>query len=193
MRPDVGVAVRSYPGELVCGDLACVRGGGARLFALLLDATGHGSRANEIVSRVERWFNTVSLTDPAALLTELHALLRGTDGGACGVARLDLHDGRLCYAAVGNVAARLWGSRDLRLVSRDGTIGLRFRPPKLQQVHMSPGDVLILHSDGVGTRFGADELPELYTGAAQSIAVALVERFGKSHDDASCLVVRRPK
>jgi hypothetical protein len=47
-----------------------------------------------------------------------------------------------------------------------------------------------MHSDGISERFDAKVLPELSFASAAAIAALLLSRYGKQHDDASCLVAK---
>ena len=56
---------------------------------------------------------------------------------------------------------------------------------------MSVGDLLVLHSDGITSRFEAGEYPQLAADDPATAARELVRRFGRSYDDAACIVARR--
>jgi hypothetical protein len=47
-----------------------------------------------------------------------------------------------------------------------------------------------MYSDGISDRFRADDYPQLGYQRAKMVAENLLARFGKQHDDASCVVVR---
>jgi len=190
LRCEVAVLCRPCAGHVAGGDLACWRQVGDVVFVLTLDATGHGVQARRVAELAEHAFGETTSFEPAGFLTALDVRLRGTLGAAAAVARIDLAAARLGYAGVGNVSARLWGQVDSELVNRDGMLGQRFRSPRVQQLDLRPRDVLVMHSDGVSQRYTRESLPELHTGAAQTVAARLIERYGKQHDDAGCAVVR---
>ncbi len=52
---------------------------------------------------------------------------------------------------------------------------------------LAAGDLLVLMTDGISTRFDLADLAHL---EPQPLADALVLRHHKEHDDASCLVAR---
>lgn len=190
LRFDVATRVRPCAGEVVSGDLVSWKQVGDSTFVLTLDATGHGREAHRVAEVAERTFGAANLTDPAEFLLLLDEALRGSRGAAAAVARLDGAERSLSYAAVGNISGRLVGRADYHLVCRDGTLGQRFRSPKLQTCELRPQDLLVMHSDGISARFSTETFADLHTGQAQSVAAQLLERFGKMHDDASCAVVR---
>ena len=190
LRFDVATRVRPCAGEIVSGDLVCWKQLGDSTFVLTLDATGHGREARRVAEIAERMFGSATLDDPAEFLLLLDEALRSSRGAAAAVARLDGAARCLSYAAVGNISGRLLGSGDSQLVCRDGTLGQRFRSPKLQTFELRPQDLLVMHSDGISARFSVETFPDLHTGQAQSVAAQLLERFGKMYDDAGCAVVR---
>ena len=57
-------------------------------------------------------------------------------------------------------------------------------------MQLSDGDVVVMYTDGVKTHFSASEYPLLLTETPQKVAAKIVQRFGKAHDGASCLVMR---
>lgn len=190
LRFEVATRVRPCAGEVVSGDLVCWKLVGASAFVFVLDATGHGKEAQRVAVLAERAFNLASLDDPVAFLVLLDENLRGTRGAAAALARLDASERRLSYAGIGNVSGRLFGARDSHLVCREGTLGQRFRTPKLQSLELGPQDLLVMHSDGISARFSAENFADLQAGQVNTVAAQLLERFGKMYDDAGCAVVR---
>ncbi len=64
------------------------------------------------------------------------------------------------------------------------------RSPQQQNLNLGPSDVVLLYTDGVSDRFEVDQYPQLLYESAMSIARTVVQRFGKAHDDATCLALR---
>lgn len=190
LRFEVVARARPCAGEFVSGDVVCSRVIGERSFVLVLDATGHGREAHRIAELALRSFQSAELHDPAAVLTLLDATLRGSRGAVAAVACLDSTERLLSYAAIGNISGRLIGQGDSPLNGRDGSLGQHFRVPKVQTLELQPGDLLVMHSDGISARFSRETFPELATGKTPYLAAQLLERFGKFYDDASCALVR---
>ena len=190
---DVALCVRPKLGEVVCGDAAfrVDRQGG--LLLLVVDGTGHGPEARDAAARVEDTVRASSATEPAILLDLLDRALRGYVGAAAGVVRIDASGRHLVYAGIGNVSARVVGTKEVRLVNRDGMLGQRFRTPREQHIELQPTDAIVMHSDGISEHFDSGSLPELAWAPAARVAALLLSRFGKRHDDASCLVARTPR
>jgi len=183
------------PGQSVSGDAVVFRPLPSRqLIVTVLDASGHGPRAHDLVTRLAALVADHPNPDLVPLLEALHLACRGTPGAAAGVARIDAVAGMLGYAGVGNVRALLLGpAADERAwsgVSRDGVLGDRFPTPFVQQARLSPGQVLLLYSDGVSEtlRSFRGSLPGV--GEAAALARQVVSQCGRGIDDAACAAVR---
>lgn len=190
-----GAEIRPYPGQRQSGDAAAFLPlTNGRLLAVMLDASGHGPRANELVTRLLAVVQRQASGEIPLLLEALHGACRGTSGAAAGAAVIDPVARTLSYAGVGNVRARLVGPANGQQawsgVSRDGVLGDRFPTPFVQQQLISEGQVLLLYSDGVSEslRSFRGSLP----GASQAAALAwqVVDQCGRTTDDAACAVVR---
>ncbi|WP_200304126.1 ATP-binding SpoIIE family protein phosphatase [Streptomyces adelaidensis] len=122
---------------------------------MLADGLGHGPAAARASSAaVEQLCRTPELP-PAQLLRRLEDALRDTRGAAIAVARLDVTAGRLLFAGVGNIGARLRDGTGWRaLLSRPGIVGAH-RAARLPQHEVAWADdcLLVLHSDGLPSRW----------------------------------------
>ena len=159
--PDPSAPVRAggmnvpLAGAAFSGDAwACVRTDD-HVSLLLADGLGHGEAAAKAsgaaVDQLHRWAHL----PPADLLGQLHTALRDTRGAAVAVARLDLAAGRLGFAGIGNVGARLLTGDTWRpLLSHPGIVGVH-RPARLPhcRVPWTADSLLVLHSDGLPSRW----------------------------------------
>jgi phosphoserine phosphatase RsbX len=173
-----------------CGDTGFVREYDGEVFLALVDALGHGRLAHEIALRAEDYLTRNYRESLTMILQGLHTFLQGSGGAVAACGRLALATGELKYAAVGNITVRVLGPHATRFVARDGILGYSICSPREETFQLSPGDVLVMYSDGVQEHFDAWECASLLGGSAQSIAANLLRRFGKNTDDASCLVLR---
>jgi anti-sigma regulatory factor (Ser/Thr protein kinase) len=144
-----------YGGAEYSGDAwTCVRAG-ERVTLMLADGLGHGPEAarasSAAVAALHRWAHL----SPADALRRLHEALRGTRGAAVALAQLDLRAGRLTFAGIGNVGARLRADGTWRhLLSRPGIVGVH-RPTTLreEEAGWAADRLLILHTDGLPSRW----------------------------------------
>lgn len=182
--------VRPYPGEKVSGDAAFVLHRDDRMLVVVCDGLGHGRSAHEASQIITSWVGAQSSTDVADLAAGLHTKLRGTIGAAIGIGCISHSDKAVRFVGVGNTVARILGKRTRTLISRPGTLGIAMRSIHVQSDTLEVGDVLILHSDGVSSSFGLKDYPGLLAEKPEIASTEIVRRFGKYHDDASCIVVK---
>jgi len=185
-----GSTVRPYPGQPVSGDAVVIRPLDDGLFVAIVDVLGHGPEAHELALDIDAFLSRHASRDVPGLMKRLHEHLRGTRGAAAGLCAIDSDAGRALYTGTGNTVIRRVGSADTRLVSQDGVLGQRIRTPNPQTLQLEAGDLLLLYTDGVKDRFGADDYPGLLHHAAKDVSRTVVGRFSKGYDDAACIAVR---
>ncbi|CAM3859821.1 SpoIIE family protein phosphatase [Roseateles saccharophilus] len=195
LQMSCGRETRPCLGQPISGDAIVFRQiTSGQLLVAMIDASGHGPRANDLVMRLVALVEGHPRPDIVPLLEALHQACRNTAGAAAGVARIDPVAHLLRYAGVGNVRAHLLGpgsgERAWAGVSRNGVLGDRFPTPFVQQVRLSPGQVLLLCSDGVSESLGGFRGGLPGTSDAPALAHQVVSQCGQALDDAACAVVR---
>nr|WP_244207024.1 ATP-binding SpoIIE family protein phosphatase [Streptomyces swartbergensis] len=144
-----------YGGAEYSGDAWAWVRSGDRLTLMLADGLGHGPEAarasSAAVAALHRWAHL----SPAESLQRLHDALKGTRGAAVALAQLDVRAGRLRFAGIGNVGARLRTDGTWRpLLSRPGIVGVH-RPATLreEEADWAADRLLVLHTDGLPSRW----------------------------------------
>ena len=185
--------VRPCPGEAVSGDAVFVSQRGQGLLACIVDVLGHGPEASDLAQRIEAFLETQDGSDVAELMSRMHEEFRGSRGAAVGLCWLAPESATLIYTGTGNTALRRFSrTSDERLVSQDGVVGQNMRTPRPADLSLDAGDLIVLYTDGIQDRFSADLYPGITYQAPREVAHRLIERFGKDHDDAACIVMRLP-
>jgi anti-sigma regulatory factor (Ser/Thr protein kinase) len=181
----------ALPGETACGDKWAMRWEPQAMTVVISDGLGHGPAAAEAA---EAAINVVAAHRdrlPTELMTLMHDALRHTRGAAVAVARVELEAARVRYCGVGNISASiLAGERGRHLVSQNGTLGRH--APRIQEfTYAWPADgLLVLHSDGIGTRWRLQDYLGLSARHPSLIAGVLYRDHRRGRDDASALVVQ---
>ena len=184
----VATAARAYPGEVVSGDASRVdrEGGGWRI--AVIDGLGHGEGAAEAASAALAALSSHPGLDPAAALRQCHQALHGTRGAAIGVASIDPAEGRLVFAGVGNVEARLWhAGQEKHVSSARGIVGVILPNIRPEELALAEGWRLVMHTDGVSSRFNLAELAER-DADPQTLADAILSGWTRTSDDAAVVV-----
>jgi anti-sigma regulatory factor (Ser/Thr protein kinase) len=189
-RWQTGAVSLPLPGEDECGDGWQMVEQGAALVLLVADGLGHGPDA----ARASSAAMDVAVNHPAQLpgqmMESAHAALRGTRGAAVAIARVDT-DGSLRFAGIGNIAACVFEPQGRRhLLSHNGIVGSNMR--KVQEF-VQPwigGSTIVMHSDGIGTRWDLEQYPGLADRHPALIAAVLYRDFTRGRDDVTVVIVR---
>jgi anti-sigma regulatory factor (Ser/Thr protein kinase) len=181
---------RPCVGQHVSGDLAVVETRDKQIMLAVVDGLGHGPEAHQVSMRIRDYLISHWSEDVVGTMRKLHDKLRGSIGAVVGMAVIDTHSGLVRYTGIGNTAYRVFGSRNVRMVSTAGNLGHQIRSPQVQTHTLTEDDVIVMYSDGIKDRFDLEDYPQLRYQKADTIARNIVDRFSKPHDDAICLVLR---
>jgi anti-sigma regulatory factor (Ser/Thr protein kinase) len=112
-----------------------------------------------------------------------------TRGGAIGVVQVDGQVAR--FAGLGNITATLLTDGGRRnMLSVPGIAGHQARTIRQFEYEVAPGTAVILHSDGISSRWNAAMLPGLASRDPLVIAAAVLAEAGTHRDDAGILVLK---
>jgi anti-sigma regulatory factor (Ser/Thr protein kinase) len=186
-----GGACSPYPGELACGDAWAVTDAPGGPTVLLADGTGHGIEAARAANTAVDILRQHTEEPCAALLLRVHHALMPTRGAAVAIARIDTAAQVIRYAGIGNISGTaVAGSGLCRMVSYNGIAG-HLTPRVREFVYPCAGNpLLILHSDGVSTRWDLAAYPGLTTQHPSLVASVLLRDFRRGRDDASVAALR---
>jgi anti-sigma regulatory factor (Ser/Thr protein kinase) len=179
------------PRETVSGDAWDIRIEDGEATVIVADGLGHGPVAAEAAAEAMKVFSTAR-GSPAAILERAHPLMRSTRGAAVSVAALDAGAGTIVYAGAGNICGRvISGVEDRSLLSQHGTLGVQVR--KLQDVAYDWPDhaIVVLHSDGLATRWSLRDVGGLLQCDPAVIAGWLLREHTRGHDDVTVVVLKR--
>ena len=185
--------IRPISGENECGDnFGAVHTGGTTT-GVLCDGLGHGplaaSAAAVAVAAVIVAVLADPRTEPAALVERAHRRMGHTRGGAIGVVQLTGETAR--FSGLGNITATLLvGGTRRNMLSVPGIAGHQARTIRQYEYDVAPGTSVILHSDGISSRWEAAALPGLGARDPLVIAAAVLAEAGSHRDDAGVLVLR---
>jgi anti-sigma regulatory factor (Ser/Thr protein kinase) len=186
----VGALAVPMRGETECGDGVEIVRAGSRLVVLVVDGLGHGSGAAAASHAAIAAFRKHAAESPKAQMTRIHEALRGTRGAAASIAELDRERRLVRFAGVGNVAGAVVGDGTSRsAVSHHGTLGHEVRRIGEFEYAWPPGALVVLHSDGIGTRWTLDAYPGLARRHPMLTAGTLFRDFARGRDDATVVVV----
>lgn len=177
--------------ETACGDAWHLTVQGARIVVTLIDGLGHGISATEAAQAGVATAARVGVDSATRLIEQVHAGMSGTRGGAAAVARIDFASGGMEFAGIGNIAASVHGDEQTHgLASHAGIVGVQFRKVQAFPLHVTPGTLLIMHSDGLQGRWNLRDYPGLVRRHPALVAAILQRDFDRGRDDASIVTLR---
>lgn len=189
---EIGAICVAMPGEEIAGDdwrLAEVPGAAVLMVA---DGLGHGLEAFRASRAATDLLEHPDYATTRDLLDDAHGALRSTRGAAISVAMLDLANGRLRFAGVGNVSGSV---RDAtirkQLITHNGIVGHNLRRQQELEVDLPEQSLLILHSDGLSTQWTLEEFPGIEARHPAVIAAMIYKEHWRRRDDVTVVVLRR--
>jgi anti-sigma regulatory factor (Ser/Thr protein kinase) len=187
----IGAAVAPYPGELVSGDAWAFSEPAEGTTVMLADGAGHGIEAARAAETAVKTFLANANEPCVEVVEQMHRAMMPTRGGAVAVARFDAAARKLRYVGVGNIAAILVCDGVARhLVSHNGTAG--HLTPRIREFtyDFTGNPLVILHSDGLTSRWDLSAYPGLASQHPSLIAGILLRDHRRGRDDASVVAIR---
>ena len=185
-----GMAV-PYPGEQVCGDAWAYHDSPERMLTMIVDGLGHGWAAAEAAQEAIATFHARIQCTPGEILSYMHDALRKTRGAVAGIAEIRPKQRMVTFVGIGNITAVLLSPvKSQSLMSHNGTLGSI--ASRIQAFHFEwkPDSLLILHSDGLQTRWDLSNYAGLLSRHPAIIGALLLRDFRRQRDDASVVVVK---
>ena len=192
---DWAVAGRAHPEQAESGDRYVVAPFASGVLLGAIDGLGHGAEA-AAAARAAVTLLEEHRADPVVdLVQRCHTALAATRGVVMSLASFDALDRSLSWIAVGNVEGIVLRADPAAspsrqtLLLRGGVVG--YHVPELQAstLPVSPGDTLVLATDGIRGDFGLRLDPG---NTPRKIADRILAEHGDTPDDALVLVVRFP-
>jgi anti-sigma regulatory factor (Ser/Thr protein kinase) len=180
------------PGEVVSGDAWRVAESDGNLAILIADGLGHGPLAAEAADRAAAAFDEDPFKDgPGDFCDRAHRVLSGSRGAALACAHLS-SSGRVTYAGVGNISGSIVAAQQSKgLSSQNGTAGAQMRRAQSFVYELPDRGVLVMHSDGLTSRWTLNDYPGLVSRHAAVIAGVLHRDYLRGKDDATVVVIRK--
>lgn len=185
----IGLVHNPVLGEAHAGDEYVVIDRGDYVLIAVADGLGHGPEARDAACKAVREIERHAERTPQALVELCHTALRGTRGAVLAIVRIDRAQRTLTHSGLGNIESRILGVEKVRRpVTLNGIVGHSARKFRQETFPFEPGDMLIMHSDGISDRF--DLSPASRSRDPQMLANQLVQQYGHAHDDQIMLIVR---
>jgi len=188
---EFGAISIALAGETECGDDWRIVDGGQAVGLLVVDGLGHGTLAAEASHAAATAFCDRPFDEPSQTMERLHRAASGTRGAAAACAVLHVSELKVTYAGVGNICGRvLTPELSTGMVSHNGTLGVQVLRTQQFEYDWPPDSRVVMHSDGLMTRWTLAEYPGLYLRQCATIAAVLYRDYGRKRDDITVLVAK---
>ena len=185
-----GVSQHSLHHDPACGDAWHLAIAPGRFAVMMADGLGHGSDAERAARAGEEVFAQNAFLEATVLFNDMHIGMTGSRGGAMAVAQYDATADSLRFTGVGNIGASLIGPGKSRgLASHPGIVGVQFRKAQPFDYAEVSGQLLILYSDGLQSRWNLADYPGLSHRHPALIAAILHRDFCRGRDDVTVFVI----
>lgn len=189
---DVRSLVVAKPGEQVSGDGAAYVAKPNCLKIFLGDGLGHGVDAHAAVQQAIVSFTQSKDDNPIEQLRAMHTEVKKTRGLVGAIATYFFRDRKWHICGVGNIATRMQGNLLFKnCMSYNGIIGMNV-PNSMKELMVDHvrGQLLIMCSDGIKTRWDLQKYTGITRFDLSVIATAIYKDFGRKTDDMSVIVAR---
>lgn len=179
---------RPIPGEAESGDVHLVVPLADGVLLAAIDGLGHGREAAAAARLAADTLRARPALAPAEQIARCHAALKGTRGAAMLVVAVSVSAAIVRWAGVGNVEAWCIGpDKREAMISRAGVVGYQIATPVERSCALAPGDLLVLASDGISSRF-LDAISA--DGDVDQMASDVLSAHARPSDDALILIAR---
>ncbi|NUT77136.1 ATP-binding protein [Pseudomonas sp. C1C7] len=186
----IGISQHSLHNHPACGDVWHLAFDGPRISVLVIDGLGHGEEAERAALAGEKAFALAPFAAPVRAMEDMHLAMIGTRGGAVAIAQVDTAGDTLKFIGIGNIGASIVAPDKSRgLASHPGIVGGQYRKAQPFDYAQINGQLLIMYSDGLQSRWNLQDYPGLAHRHPAVIAAILHRDFCRGRDDVTVLVI----
>jgi anti-sigma regulatory factor (Ser/Thr protein kinase) len=188
---ECGVIMLPKEGETACGDNYHFFCRGNQLKFALSDGLGHGKNAAIAAEESLLAFRRNMVLPPNEQIKRIHEDIKRTRGAVMNITHIDLVSKQAVYCGVGNIASRIQSAAKYRsCISYNGIVGHSI-PTTLNNhvMQWNRHDLLVIHSDGLSSRWDLQKYPSVTLRDRSIIAAVLYKDFCRKTDDVTIAVI----
>jgi len=180
----------NYPGEKVCGDGYHIKYTAKGFQIFVGDGLGHGANAHEAVQIAIKAFRRSTESESTSILREIHEAVKKSRGLVATVACVDYKSETWNICGIGNINTRIYmGLENKTYTPYNGIIGHNIpRTLNSTVVPYLKHQIIVMHSDGLKTRWNLNDLSSIIKQCPGIIASSLYKDNMRGTDDATVLV-----
>ncbi len=159
---------------------------------LLVDGLGHGLLAARAADEAVRVFLERPNLGLVPLVQYMNGALRSTRGASLAITEINHTTNLIRHCGAGNISGVISEQNSNRsMISHNGTVGHELHSLHEFTYPWSPRALLIMHSDGLMSRWRLDAHPGLTVRHPSVIAGVLYRDYQRGKDDVTVLVARQ--
>jgi anti-sigma regulatory factor (Ser/Thr protein kinase) len=188
---EIGSMCIPIPSEYVCGDAWVAVESTSGINLMVADGLGHGPEAAEASNLAVKAMEEEPELNSNRLLQNCHGYMRGSRGGAVAISKINIKANELRYCGVGNIAGSIYSTEKRKhLISHNGIVGTNMLKTHEFIEKWSDDSILIMHSDGIGTKWGLENYKGLERCHSSVIAAVIHRDFTRGRDDSTIVVLK---
>ena len=186
-----GAATRTKPGMEHNGDAFIIKREDETMLVGVIDGLGHGQAAHRAAQQAHQYIKTHASQPLSRLFQGVERTCRNTRGVVMALARFDLTAEQATVGSVGNISIKVLNApKPMNVITPRGVLGGNAPQPAIREWDWDRAYTLIMHSDGVTTRWSRDDFAHLKDESATTAARELLQSLAEARDDATVLVVK---
>lgn len=191
---DIAAVMVPKKGETQCGDGWAFQKSGSNYVIAAIDGLGHGHEAHTATNLALQSFLD-SQNSPHLTLRNMHLALKKTRGAVASIATISLRENLVIHCGIGNISSRVISKESHKnLVSYNGTVGYVIPATFHDHQHVwNVSSFLVMHSDGIKSRWEASKYPNLENYSASMVAAIIYKDNARGNDDSLVVVAKRNK
>lgn len=189
---ELGVVQVNMPGEAQCGDGYAVKYAHGGVFFFLGDGLGHGDHAYDAVQAAITAFKACRERSLVSIFQYIHQEVKKTRGLVGTIAFLDFKTNKWSLCGIGNISTSIFTGLEVKnYTPYNGIIGLNIPRTLTESVfEVQKFQTLVMHSDGLRSRWNLSSLAGLLKHPSSIIAGTLFKEHARRTDDMSVLVAK---
>lgn len=191
-RIETGVVIVAKPGEEDCGDGYCFKPERNGITVLAADGLGHGPEAKAAVDKAKDAFNECKETEPVDIIRQMHPAVKKTRGLVATVAHYSFLEKKWLICGVGNISTKAYSPMQQKnYMCYNGIVGMTIpNTMKNQEIEADHGQVLIMCSDGIKSRWDPQRYPGIQKYDTSIFAASIYKDHARRTDDMSVIIIR---
>jgi anti-sigma regulatory factor (Ser/Thr protein kinase) len=186
---------KPYPGKLECGDIGTLIRNQEGILLVLADGLGHGNNAALASRKAVDVVHSSHRLTLEEILISMHHKMKKTRGSAVSLLRILPDSHKIEWLGIGNVSGRIIrikkdGSLEQTVFANyNGTVGYQLNNYKKLYYNYSPGDWLLLTSDGIISNW-EPIFENNFSNNPYTMGQAMIKLASRDNDDSSVLIGR---